>query len=60
MENSTVESLEDHAIVDPVSNDLEPNLENSNSHETNFCPIVDMEFDSIKNVKEFYTSFAKK
>jgi hypothetical protein len=33
--NSTVESLEDHEIVDHVSNDLEPNLENSNSHETN-------------------------
>ncbi|RHN72567.1 hypothetical protein MtrunA17_Chr2g0289081 [Medicago truncatula] len=59
--NSAVESLEDHEIVDHVSNDLEPNLENSNSHETNtICPIVDMEFDSIEDVKEFYTSFAKK
>lgn len=60
VENSTVECLEDHEIVDDVSNDLEPNSENSKSPEANICPIVDLEFDSIADVKEFYTSFAKK
>lgn len=60
VENSNVECLEDHEIVDDVSNDLEPNSENSKSPEANICPIVDMEFDSIADVKEFYTSFAKK
>ncbi|AES59479.2 FAR1 DNA-binding domain protein [Medicago truncatula] len=60
VENSTIECLEDHEIVDDVSNDLEPNSENSKSSEANICPIVDMEFDSIADVKEFYTSFAKK
>lgn len=47
VENSTVECLEDHEIVDDVSNDLEPNSENSKSPEANICPIVDLEFDSI-------------
>jgi len=60
MGNFTVGSLEHHEIVDPVFHDYEPNLWNSNSHETNICPIVDIDFDSIEDVKEFCTSFAKK
>jgi hypothetical protein len=66
MGNSTFESLEDDEMNDLVSNDLETNLGNSKSNETNVeeyhnvCPTVGMEFDSLEDVKEFYTSFAKK
>ncbi|CAJ2665909.1 unnamed protein product [Trifolium pratense] len=66
MENSTFESLEDHEMVDLVSNDVETTLENSKSNEAKVeehldaCPTAGMEFNSLEDVKEFYTSFAKK
>ncbi|CAJ2631531.1 unnamed protein product [Trifolium pratense] len=66
MKNSTFESLEDHEMVDLVSNDVETTLENSKSNEAKVeehldaCPTAGMEFNSLEDVKEFYTSFAKK
>ncbi|GAU46806.1 hypothetical protein TSUD_190630 [Trifolium subterraneum] len=66
MEKSTFESLEEHEMVDLVSNDFETNLENFKSNEATVdehldaCPSAGMEFESLEDVKKFYTSFAKK
>ncbi|GAU35340.1 hypothetical protein TSUD_337320 [Trifolium subterraneum] len=46
-------------MVDLVSNDLETN-EAKVDENLDACPSAGMEFDSLEDVKKFYTSFAKK
>jgi hypothetical protein len=63
--NLSAESTKDN-IVNFVSNDLEAPVENASpikanvQEPSNICPCVGMEFHSLKDVKEFYKSFAKK
>ena len=66
VESFTAKNIEDCEIVDSMPNDLETPLENISSNEANvdehlvLYPCIGMEFDSLTDVKEFYTSFAKK
>lgn len=57
------EEMEDQDIQNHMSNGLETTLKNISLYEPNFCehsslhPYVGMEFDTLSEVKEFYTSF---
>ncbi|KAJ1384735.1 FAR1 DNA-binding domain [Sesbania bispinosa] len=53
-ESSIAKGTEDHERIDHVSDEA------TIDEQPNLCPSIGMEFDSLEDVKELYTSFAKK